>query len=145
MPTTRDIARVRTSSRHPFSAGARTLVGIGCLMLWSLSARAQTEPAPEDGTPVKSSENARELYEQGVIFYNVGEYAKAIEAFRSAYLASPKPSLLFNIAQAYRKQGDCNKAAEFYQTYLREKPDAADRQDIEAKLQSARECARVQG
>src|SRR5262245_49262547 len=78
--------------------------------------------------------DAEALYATGVRQYNVGEYDAAIDAFKRAYLISSEPSLLYNIAQAYRKKGPsgCKRALEFYRGYLRARPATPDRASIEA-------------
>src|SRR4029079_11921655 len=54
--------------------------------------------------------------------------------FRAAYAISSAPGLLFNIAQSFRLKKDYEQATYFYQTYLRLKPDAPTRQDVEDRL-----------
>jgi len=82
------------------------------------------------------------LYAEGVRRYNVGEYDAAIDAFKRAYLISNAPSLLYNIAQAYRKKGPrgCEPALEFYRSYLRARPTAPDRASIEATIDELDPC-----
>jgi tetratricopeptide (TPR) repeat protein len=82
------------------------------------------------------------LYTEGVRQYNVGEYDAAIDAFKRAYLISNAPSLLYNIAQAYRKKGPpgCEPALEFYRSYLRERPAAPDRASIEVTMDELDPC-----
>jgi tetratricopeptide (TPR) repeat protein len=75
-----------------------------------------------------------ELYEQGKAAYRLGEFDVAIAAFRDAYKEKPDPVFLYNIALAYRGKGDLEQAIFFYQSYLREAPEAANRSQVEAKL-----------
>ena len=83
---------------------------------------------------------ARALHAQGVRHYNLAEYDLAIEVFKQAYALTPFPGLLFNIAQAYRHQGECGRALEFYRSYLRQKPTAADRAEVERHLREMEAC-----
>jgi len=95
------------------------------------SASAQpTSPPTEDA---KKAE-AKALYETGNTHYNLGEYDQAVAAFKKAYELSQAPGLLFNIAQSYRLKKDYEQASHFYETYLRLKPDAANRADVEARI-----------
>jgi len=73
--------------------------------------------AAEDGKQV-----AKAHYETGTRLYEVQEYAKALDEYKSAYLAKPDPAFLFNIGQCYRKLGDDTKALEFFQQYLKKAP-----------------------
>jgi len=42
--------------------------------------------------------------------------------------------LLYNIAQSYRLAGDLNKAVFFYRAYLRVRPKASNRDEVETRL-----------
>jgi tetratricopeptide (TPR) repeat protein len=78
---------------------------------------------------------AKALYEKGLSHYHLGEFDSAISAFSSAYEISQAPGLLFNVAQSHRLKKDYEKATYFYTTYLRLKPDAPNRADVEARLE----------
>jgi tetratricopeptide (TPR) repeat protein len=80
-------------------------------------------------------ERARELYDEGAKHYEHHEYELAIDAFKSAYALSGRTNLLFNIAVAYEEwSGHCDDASDFYRRYLRLKPEAIDRADVETRL-----------
>ncbi len=87
-------------------------------------------PSPEDA---KKAE-AKALYDKGNTHYNLGEYDAAVAAFKQAYAISSAPGLLFNIAQSFRLAKNYEQASHFYQTYLRLKPDALNRADVEARI-----------
>jgi tetratricopeptide (TPR) repeat protein len=86
--------------------------------------------------------DSRVQFEAGLAHYRLGEYDQAIDLFKQAYRSSPRPLLLYNIAQAYRLEGSCAEAARFYRSYLRAEPSAADRASIEARLPDLDACAR---
>ncbi|MBP6633620.1 MAG: tetratricopeptide repeat protein [Kofleriaceae bacterium] len=65
-----------------------------------------------------AQQNAGEWYQQGVKHYNLGEFEKAIDAFKKAYDGDSNPAYLYNIAQAYRQLGDCKNALFFYKRFL---------------------------
>jgi tetratricopeptide (TPR) repeat protein len=106
--------------------------------VFTVIAIAGVRPAVAQTPPV----DVEALYTEGVRHYNVGEYDAAIDAFKRAYLISNSPSLLYNIAQAYRKKGPsgCEPALEFYRSYLRERPAAPDRASIEATMDEIAPC-----
>lgn len=58
-----------------------------------------------------------ELYERALAAYQAGRYTAAIEDLIAAYKLQPEPSLLFNIAQSYRKLGDFRKAKQFFERH----------------------------
>ncbi|MDB4971534.1 MAG: hypothetical protein JWN44_7223 [Myxococcales bacterium] len=73
---------------------------------------------------------ARAAFERGTRHYNLAEYGKALDEFREAYRIYPEPSFLYNIAQCYRQVGDKPNAIRFYRTYLRETPNAPNRDEV---------------
>jgi tetratricopeptide (TPR) repeat protein len=83
---------------------------------------------------------ARALAERGRASHDAGDYAAAITAFTQAYVMAPSPALLFNLAQAYRLQGDCEDAALMYRRYLATNPSAEGRALAEMHLASVERC-----
>jgi hypothetical protein len=59
-----------------------------------------------------SPASAETLFRRGVDAYDEGRYDAALRSFQEAYRIAPEPSILFNMAQAYRAIGDCRKALE---------------------------------
>jgi tetratricopeptide (TPR) repeat protein len=77
---------------------------------------------------------ARAHYDQGIVAYNAGQFDQAVRSFTRAYELDPAPILLFNVAQAHRKQGDAERALSFYRQYLAIDPQADNRQQVEAHI-----------
>src|SRR5262245_50397975 len=98
--------------------------------------------AAADGEEAKE-QAARALHTDGMRLYDVADYDGAAEAFKKEYLLTERPGLLFNIAQVYRKKGDCEQAIVFYRNYLRQKPDAEDRADVDRLIGDMEVCARA--
>jgi tetratricopeptide (TPR) repeat protein len=88
---------------------------------------------------------AKALFDEGTQHFNLAEYDEAIVAYKEAYRLLPDPLFLFNIAQAYRQDGDCGKARTFYKSYLREAPDAYNREKVEQRIVEMEECIRATG
>jgi tetratricopeptide (TPR) repeat protein len=106
---------------------------LAAVLLASSTVAAQPKPdAPQ--TDEQKRAEAKALYDKGINHYNLGEFDPAIAAFRQAYGISSAPGLLFNIAQAFRLKKDYEQASYFYTTYLRLKPDATNRADVEARI-----------
>lgn len=76
--------------------------------------------------------------------YELAEYDAAIADFKEAYRISDQPGYLFNIAQAFKKKGDCRQASTFYKNYLRRAPDAQNRDKIQQWIAEMDECAAKQ-
>lgn len=99
-------------------------------------ARAEEPPPPEE-VPAK----ARALAQQGRAFHDAGDYGSAIIAFKEAYVMAPSAGLLFNLAQAYRLQGNCDDATRMYRRYLATAPSVEGRTIAEERLASSARCA----
>jgi len=89
---------------------------------------------PASAQSAADQKKAQELYKAGITHYNLGEYDQAIAKFKEAYGISNVPGLLFNIAQAYRLKKEYDQALSFYRTFIRLKPDAPFRKDVEARI-----------
>ena len=85
------------------------------LVVMLLASRAFADGSGDDPTA-----KAKELYTEGKRYYDVADYAHAIESWKQAYVLSSAAMLLYNIGQAYRLSGDCASALRFYATYERE-------------------------
>lgn len=90
--------------------------------------------------PERIPNKARELALKGRTHHDAGDYAAAISAFKEAYVLAPSPGLLFNIAQAYRLDGDCDESAWMYRRYLDTDPRGPQRQLAEAHLSAVEKC-----
>lgn len=99
------------------------------------SAHAQDQTANED--------RAKELYGNGVILYEEGQYEDAIAAWQEAYRLSNKALLLYNIANAYERLGELQEALDNLNRYRAFAPadekEALDRRmrNIERRMQDA--------
>ena len=82
---------------------------------------AAVTPPPLNPAPAVPAESPDAYYarKRGVIALNTGHYAEAVKAFEEAYALNQDPSLLFNLAQAYRLAGQPAKALEACSSFLR--------------------------
>ena len=87
---------------------------------------------------------AEDLFNEGQAAYDHGDYTLAIDRWQESYRLSKEPGLLFNIAQAYRRAGDCNRALSTYKRFVAIDPTSADRpladehvRDLEPKCAAA--------
>ena len=67
--------------------------------------------------------------------YVKGNYDDALIAFERAYEIDPQPKHLYNIARCHEQQGNLAKAADFYERYLRDAPEAEDREEVETRAE----------
>jgi hypothetical protein len=98
---------------------------------------------------------ADEWYEEGANQYTLGNFEKAIDAFKQGFSLEPdeskKANYLYNIAQAYRQTHDCKNALFFYKRFLALKANdtakplpAKTRKAVEDFVSEADTCVRQQ-
>jgi Tetratricopeptide repeat len=79
--------------------------------------------------------DAKARYLSGQSHYNLNEFADALQDFKEAYRLHPDAAFLFNIAQCERQLGDLEEAIKFYRSYLRNKPEASNKREVERKIE----------
>ncbi len=122
--------RSRCAGRNQLTAVLVGLAGLSfAAMLTSAPARAD-----EDAT-----EQARQHYAKGKQAFDLGKWDDAIAEFEDAYRLRSDPTFLFNMAQAYRRKGDLQRALDLYKNYLIENPTTPKRADIEKRIQTLEE------
>jgi tetratricopeptide (TPR) repeat protein len=96
-------------------------------ILMSLGALCRTARADDTAA-------AREHYQKGTAYYDLGRYQDAIKEFEAAYEIKSDPALLYNLAQSHRLAGNPEQALHFYRTYLRRVPKAPNKAEIEGRI-----------
>ena len=99
---------------------------LACAVLLSASA-----PALAQGQSAGDKKKARQLFEKGKVQYDLGRWKPAIDLWMEAYETFDAPEFLFNIGQAYRHEGDCQRSLFFYRRYLATRPNATNRGEVE--------------
>jgi tetratricopeptide (TPR) repeat protein len=77
---------------------------------------------------------ARQAYVEGSKYYDLSQYAEALEAFKRAYWNYEDPVILFNIAQCHRALRHKAEAVDFYRSYLRKATDARNRDEVQKTI-----------
>ncbi|HET9987396.1 MAG TPA: hypothetical protein VFQ65_02730 [Kofleriaceae bacterium] len=95
--------------------------------------------ADGDSDDDKAAE-ARAADAAGRAHYRAHDYAAAIDDYRRAHDALPDPLFLFDMAQAYRLLHDCAHAGELYRAYLKDRPDADNRDKVERFIADMDAC-----
>ncbi len=103
---------------------------IAMLLLLCGSARAEDRAA------------AKAHYNEGMKYYNLGNFTKAREEFQAAYLKYPEPVFLYDIGQCSRMLGDHEDSIRSYRAFLREQSGTPMRADIERFIAEAQEAIR---
>jgi tetratricopeptide (TPR) repeat protein len=84
-------------------------------------------------------DDARNYYQDALREYNLGHFSSALTAFEAAYKVSGDSVLLFNIAQCHRMLSQPREAILAYRAYLREMPNAPNREQVERLASSLEE------
>ena len=103
----------------------RALV-LGLLALVALTVGADRAHADDAATRA-----AKKHYAKGDKLFALGKFDQALVEFEAAYEAKPLPKLLFNIGQAHRNLDHHDQAIFAFRKYLRELPDADNREAVE--------------
>jgi tetratricopeptide (TPR) repeat protein len=80
----------------------------------------------------------KEHIKAGQTHYAIGEFEDAIKEFRLAYKLRQDPGLLFNMAQCARQLHDYEQAYFHYRQYLNQRPDAANKTEVQSLIEQMR-------
>lgn len=83
-------------------------------------------------------EEAHGLFMAARAAYSAGRYEEALDLFERSYRLSARPELLYNIGQTADRLRRDERAIEAFSQYLEEQPDAANRQEVETRLNALR-------
>lgn len=104
------------------------------------STPAQPQP---NGTPALSAAQVSQAFLRCALNqFTRHEYRQAIRYFDLANRAAPSADLHYNIARAHELLNEYDEAAGAYERYLRDKVNAPDRTEVEARIRQLRDLAR---
>lgn len=109
---------------------ACTLVALGLSVPAVAAAASEAAGAPE-------LERARASFQRASEAFKIGRFEEALAAYEEAYALKPLPELLFNIGQCHYQLGHHERAVFFYQRYLSEKKNPANRTLVERRIAEA--------
>jgi tetratricopeptide (TPR) repeat protein len=108
--------------------GVRALFVLACLLV-PLAAGAQEQRL----------ERAKQLFSEGKLAYEQGNYEKAYASFKESYLLSHEPALLYNISSALQGLRRPHEAAEALRSFLRLRPEDPEKGAIEERIRTLEE------
>ena len=113
---------------------------IAAALLISLSPIAMSTPSLAQSAEDPTVKAARARFNEGVEFFDKGQYENARAAFLQAYALRKHPAVLINLAQSSLRSGHTLEAARYFEQYLHESTalSAAQRADAEKGLAEAR-------
>jgi len=98
------------------------------------------DPPPSGSATSDDDLDDARMFEKALLHYDTREYDQAIDLFRKLYERRRAPALLFNLAQAYRLEGDCPKAVDHYHEFIRRDPTSPEVARAKAKLAELEPC-----
>lgn len=117
------------------------LVGMALLCALTVPSSGQTAAptAPSAATsPAASPKTLKDLVARATQRFGSGDFSGAIEDYRAAYQLKPLPTLLFNIAQAYRKNSQWPEALTSFERFIKEDPKSTLIPEAEAQAAAMR-------
>jgi hypothetical protein len=115
------------------------LLGVG-LGLGSAPTTAQAAPpaSPSSGDAATPSPAiaaaARAHFVAGVEHYRARRYRDAIRELQVSRSLVPNPEIAFNVGRAHEQLGELQLAVDYYRSYLRDRPDAKDGAELQARI-----------
>lgn len=101
------------------------------------SASDAADASTDDASPERVE--ARQRYQQGVVFYRAERYREAIAEFTAAYAAWDNPLILYSLGQSYEHLLEVPRAIDAYTRFLAAVPeDDARRAEVTAKVDTLR-------
>lgn len=119
---------------------------VAAALLIAFTPMTFTGPAFAQGVDDPTVKAARARFNEGIEFFDKGQFENARAAFLQAYALRKHPAVLLNLAQSTLRAGHNLEAAKYFQQYLKESTGltAAQRSDAEKGLAEARtKLARV--
>ena len=80
---------------------------------------------PTDESKAERTARAADHYDRGLVLYEEGNYARAIDEFVVSYCDAPHPSAFYNIGQSYERLLAYEKAVAYFERYILEADEAA--------------------
>ena len=82
---------------------------------------------------------AKRHFERGEKLFALGKFDEALDEYQKAFDAKPLPGFLFNIGQCYRNLGDYDQAIFSFKKYLKDEPDAPNKDAVDKLIDDLEE------
>lgn len=128
------------ASRALWASSTRLSLLLGLLAVFSAWTRAGAGEGQGQHRPSRQDlAGAKQHYEKGARYYEAENFVEARAEFEEAYRLSRLPDLLYNLARVAERLDQPREELGYLEQYLKERPHARDRADIEAKIVRLRE------
>jgi tetratricopeptide (TPR) repeat protein len=86
-----------------------------------------------------ADQEARALFMAAQVAFDEGRFESAVQYFLQSYRLSQRPELLYNIGNTYDRLQQPEQALEYFDRYLRERPNAENHLQVEARVRLLRQ------
>jgi tetratricopeptide (TPR) repeat protein len=107
----------------------------GLTALSASAVHAAECPASPPDQPKERRGLAKEWFARAEAAENAGKDVEAVRAYSCSMRMTAHPFTAYNLGRVAERSGDVELALKSYQAYLTLKPDAADRDEVQAKIQ----------
>jgi tetratricopeptide (TPR) repeat protein len=108
-------------------ARRRSALELVLAIVVALGALLAATPARAEDADTKA---AKKHFQKGEKLFNLGKFDDALVEYEAAYDRKPLPGFLYNIAQCHRNLGNYKQAIFGYRNYLRQVPEAKNREAV---------------
>jgi len=105
------------------------------LACFAATTRVRAQKSPSNAAKIA---DAKRDFAAGTRAYAEGDFEAALERFRRAYELTGSPDLLYNIATVSDRMRLDEQALDAYEGYLEARPDSADREHVESRIEVLR-------
>lgn len=115
---------------------ALSIAQVPCPARAAVAARSAEPMAPSDGELQSDPQldQAMRAYQRGTENYDRAQYESALADFKEAASLYASADFQYNIGLCYEKLDKYDEAIRAFRTYLRAKPDASDRPNVESRI-----------
>jgi hypothetical protein len=133
--TQKDLEVMKKTRISAFLAFSLPLLVCGVSVLSVSAVLAAECPAPPPDQPKERRALAKEWFARAEAAENAGKDVEAVRAYSCSMRMTAHPFTAYNLGRVAERSGDVELALKSFQAYLTLKPDATDKDEIEAKIQ----------
>jgi len=101
---------------------------------------ATSSDASSDSVLTATDREARAVFMAAEVAFEEGRFQSAVEYFLQSFRLSGRPELLYNIGNTYDRLQKPEEALEYFDQYLRQRPNAENNKQVEARTRLLRQA-----
>jgi tetratricopeptide (TPR) repeat protein len=117
-------------------AGGRRALVLSAALLALMTLMAAPRRSQAGGAADEENAEARRRFKHGTKLFDEAKFLEAAHEFEEGYAIAPRPGFLLNIAHSYRRAGDLKQSRRYYELFLSQERDTAQRVEVAGYLKS---------